>query len=726
MPPEWTIWIRLIFFNTPQSRFRGLLSCQQRPSCVSSRATHRSHCQEVIFPFERNCRPSMTVTLAMGWIWMLLVVTEGCTVIIVTKGASVEGFNMVTQNDDAGGGTVDLRLTPIPAMDWPAGSMRPVYHTQNGYPRFTSNDRGPHYIPKEGETLSKPLGYIPQVPHTYAYWANHYGIMNEKGVAMGESTCGARTVGWPSDVSYGYNMMGIEELSGIGLERCATARCAIQTMGDLAVQYGFWSEDSGDPASPGFGDSAESLGVCDPTECWVFSVLTGPGNASAVWAAQRVPDGHVSIIANSIMIREMDLEDKDNFLASPNVHSFAAAMGWYKPGEEEFDFFKAYGNVDYVTEIDMVTLLSLYSGRRIWRIQSIAAPSLNLDPTLGQSAFPRSYNLSVQAERKFSVDQVHLLQRDYFQGTKYDMSKGIGAGPFESPMRYDSPSHNVKGAWERSVYIFRNMFSHVAVCRDIAGPLAPIFYYGIDNSLSTVYVPFFANQLTVSDCYLNVLESVYDDNSIFWTFNLLSNFIQLRFNEMIKDVKKEQHKLERQGRGFVDDMTAAYLSGHLGKNWQAELTRHQHRFVGHVHHSWKNLSHAMFAKFSNGWITVDETEEGQDCPGYPAWWLQLSDWATFPRDGILPLATLHLLGQHQASAAAVTLPSLAFMMLRVCLLALCMLGLAIAAKHTHSRIKQSQYQSLGCPFSGLALKTLGLGATLSKIVPRNPKYGLVY
>lgn len=99
---------------------------------------------------------------------------------------------------------------------------------------------------------------------------------------MGESTCGSRTIGWASNVAYGKNWMGIEELSQIGLERCATARCALQTMGDLAVRYGFWSEDAASPDAPGYADGGESLGVCDKQECWVFHVLTGPQNASAV------------------------------------------------------------------------------------------------------------------------------------------------------------------------------------------------------------------------------------------------------------------------------------------------------------------------------------------------------------------------------------------------------------------------------------------------------------
>eukprot|EP00457_Paulinella_chromatophora_P003840 gb/GEZN01003848.1/.p1 GENE.gb/GEZN01003848.1/~~gb/GEZN01003848.1/.p1 ORF type:complete len:646 (-),score=83.10 gb/GEZN01003848.1/:102-2039(-) len=574
---------------------------------------------------------------------------QSCTVLIVTKGASAEGGNMVSQNDDAGGGTVDMRLTPIPAMDWPPGSKRAIYYPNNGYPKLVTMQRGPHFMPKEGERLSMPIGYIPQVAHTYGFWANRYGLVNEKGLALGESTMGARTVGWAvSSGSYGYNLMGIEELSHIALERCATARCALQTMGDLAVEHGFWSEDSGEPNEPGYADSAESLGVCDKDECWVFHILTGPNNASSVWAAQRVPDGHATIIPNAIIIRDMDLSDKENFMASDNILSFAQSEGWWEPGTP-FDFNHVYG---YRTDkLADATLYALYSGRRLWRAFDIWAPSLHIDATMGQSSCCKTYPFSVQPEYLISLKDMWALMRDYYKGTAYDLSKGIGAGPFNDPVRYDTWGGGVQGAWERGIYIFRNMFSHVAVLRDLPGPLGAVFYYGIDNSLSTAYVPFFAAQTQVHNSYIQVKESVFDENAMFWVFNLVGNYIHLRFDAMIEDVKREQNRLEELGTALVSDLTSKSLAHALQQGGQGEtdwapalrlITSAQLQHTKHVQETWWKLAHLLFAKYSNGWITTGETEDTQDCPGYPAWWLRLSDWAHFPRDGVLPEATKYV------------------------------------------------------------------------------------
>lgn len=50
-------------------------------------------------------------------------------------------------------------------------------------------ERGDGYKPQPGQQLYKARGYIPQVAHTYSYYDGVYGIMNEKGVGIGEATC---------------------------------------------------------------------------------------------------------------------------------------------------------------------------------------------------------------------------------------------------------------------------------------------------------------------------------------------------------------------------------------------------------------------------------------------------------------------------------------------------------------------------------------------------------
>lgn len=47
----------------------------------------------------------------------------------------------------------------------------------------------------------------------------------------------------------------------------------------------------------------EALQVVDPTEAWVFHILADDTGTGAVWAAQKVPAGHITAVANQFIIR---------------------------------------------------------------------------------------------------------------------------------------------------------------------------------------------------------------------------------------------------------------------------------------------------------------------------------------------------------------------------------------------------------------------------------------
>ena len=94
---------------------------------------------------------------------------QACTVFIVGKDATVDGSVLVTHSND-GEFETDPRLVSVPAMDYPEGSLRPVYFSPENYPRYVGTARNvPEYYPKGDETPFEPIGHIPQVPHTFSY-----------------------------------------------------------------------------------------------------------------------------------------------------------------------------------------------------------------------------------------------------------------------------------------------------------------------------------------------------------------------------------------------------------------------------------------------------------------------------------------------------------------------------------------------------------------------------
>ncbi|ETV67287.1 hypothetical protein H257_16521 [Aphanomyces astaci] len=206
-----------------------------------------------------------------------------CTLVGVGSKATMDGSALVGTTMDSMATPVDLRLVRVPAMNHSAGAQRAVYNDalHHGYPRFVSTERGPGYLPLNGsnQTITTPLGYIPQVNSTYAYWDGDYGMQNEVQLSIAESTCAARTVGYPLDMPNGRNLLSINELSRIALERCDTS---------------------------------------------------------------RLGDDQFTIVPNTFVIRTLNLTDSANYLASSNVSAHAYTQGWASP-EEPFDFTLAYG-----------------------------------------------------------------------------------------------------------------------------------------------------------------------------------------------------------------------------------------------------------------------------------------------------------------------------------------------------------------------------------------------
>ena len=76
---------------------------------------------------------------------------------------------------------------------------------------------------------------------------------------MGESTCSGVFAGRSVEVG-GFALLSVDELSRIALERATTAKQAVQIMGDLAVEYGFYGE------SASFEGGSESMIVIDAAE----------------------------------------------------------------------------------------------------------------------------------------------------------------------------------------------------------------------------------------------------------------------------------------------------------------------------------------------------------------------------------------------------------------------------------------------------------------------------
>ena len=84
-------------------------------------------------------------------------------------------------------------------------------------------------------------------------------------------------------------MWDISALTKAALARCASARCAVDLMGYLAVTEGFY----GAHGFPGeLGANGESLLLADPDEAWAFHIAPLPPSlalSAGVPGARHIP-----------------------------------------------------------------------------------------------------------------------------------------------------------------------------------------------------------------------------------------------------------------------------------------------------------------------------------------------------------------------------------------------------------------------------------------------------
>eukprot|EP00419_Tripos_fusus_P057679 CAMPEP_0172906964 /NCGR_PEP_ID=MMETSP1075-20121228/177885_1 /TAXON_ID=2916 /ORGANISM="Ceratium fusus, Strain PA161109" /LENGTH=653 /DNA_ID=CAMNT_0013764493 /DNA_START=40 /DNA_END=1998 /DNA_ORIENTATION=- len=571
-----------------------------------------------------------------------------CTAIVVGKDASATGYPIVTHSEDSGPATLDVRFIRIPRKTWPKGSRRPLYYWPPGYPRVVSSTVSPEYAPVNEQKETAPIGYIPQVEKTWAYWHNHYGVQNERGLSIAETTCSAKTVGWQAtpDKPWGYNKASITELSMIALERCETARCAVETMGPLAVELGFYSEDSGPSTAPTYISSAECLAIADAVhgEVWIFHAMTGKGNASALWAAQRMPSDHILSMDNSFVIRKMKLNDPDNYLYSPKITELAEEMGWWSPEKETspevFDFYGAYGYLPgpQDTPTNLLSLWEFYAGRRMWRVWNLLTPEAakSIDPNKGHLPdTPNPYPFSLPAPKgSITVQMLMDAHRDHYEGTPYDLTVGMAAGPYGSPNRAMPP---VVGQWERAISMFRTAWSQIVEAKPNGRGIA---WLGYDAAHGTAYLPFYAGATEGAPEAWRSHEGYQSKFSMkvaWWAFNLVNQYSDLNFRLINAEVQKKAHIIEAEGQEAIAKWEKEASALDEGTALAA-LTKRSNAFAEAKLAEWWELAFHLFAKYGRMVVTFNESEtNGEDKFGqaYPDWWLASPEvgYQTWSRSG---------------------------------------------------------------------------------------------
>ena len=497
---------------------------------------------------------------------------EHCTSIPVGKDASADGGTMTTHSCD---GHYEFRIHVVAGQKFAKGTMRPIMKG-GGY----GQDRPP----------AKKVGEIAEVEQTFTRYDAAYSFMNEKQVGIGETTISGRR-----ELFNDEGLFDIMELERVALERATTAREAIRIMGELAEKYGY-------------GDGGECLTVIDPKEAWQFEIFgSGPMEKGAVWGAKRIPDGEVGVSANHSRITTLDLKDSANAMGSATMQKVAEELGLWKPGEP-FVFRRVFD-----------TAPSLGSTRREWRVLSTLAPSAHLDP------WELDLPFSVKPDRKVTPQDLMRLHRDSYEGTEFDMTRGSAAGPFGNPNRFGTGMRPAEGymGWERPISIFRCSYATVIQSRGwLPAWIGGLVWFAEDDPKTSVYMPLYAGATKLPESVQIGSRAAIDRTSAWWAFDFVSNWANLRYNAMSKDVRTRGDAIEK---GFFDQQAevekkAKGLYDQDPAKAREFLTDYTNTMVQKTVEEWWKFSDVMIAKYNDGYITENGREQSV---GYPRDWLEL-------------------------------------------------------------------------------------------------------
>jgi dipeptidase len=500
---------------------------------------------------------------------------ENCTTIMIGRLASTDGSVMTSHSCD-----VNYRtwLEIYPHQKYDKGTMHPVYsgmlHTEEAWDM--SN------VTKKGE--------IPEIAETYAYLNTAYPCLNEKQLAIGETTIYGR-----EELINTEGVFLIEELEKIALQRCRTAREAIALIGKLAEEYGY-------------GDLAECITLADPKEVWQLEIAgSGKGKPSSIWCAQRIPDDHVGVCANIPRISNIDFRNPDYFMYSTDLQNVAKKLGYWD-GKEPLKFWKVInGKKPFAI--------------RDYYILSTMAPSLNLSSDAEELPF------SVKPDKKVSVRDVMNYFRETYEGTQWDMTKNLlvtvkkkdSEGKeveekIKSPVINNWMSNDLRTLLneikpglierQRTIAIAGCSYSHVIQCRewlpDEAGAIA---WFAFDNPGQSPRIPIFPGALSLPPSFNICGQPRYRTDAAIWSFreaNRLATVNWSKGRKLIEPAVKELEDKAFEELPAIERRVVELVKE--GKNEDAKkyVTAYTNNFAGLAMKRWEDMKVTLWGMFGRG------------------------------------------------------------------------------------------------------------------------------
>jgi len=502
---------------------------------------------------------------------------ESCTSIMVGKKATTDGSVITAHTCD---GNYRTWLTMEPAKDY--ADTAEVQILKGKLRTETPWDMRDVTI----------AGSIQQVTHTYAFLNTAYPCLNEKQLAIGETTF----VG-PDTLVNKNSLFLIEELERIALERCDNARDAIRLIGRLIKGYGY-------------ADWGECITIADKNEVWQMEILgEGPTRIGGVWAAQRIPDDHVGISANISRIGKIERKNKDYLMASDNAEAVAKELGLWN-GEGDFVFWKAYGHREKPYDI------------REFHVLSTLAPSLGLTMDMPEMPF------SVKPEHKVSVQEISELYRATYEGTQYDMTKNVKyiVKKFDEnkkPIGQDTIISPVANPWitrdemntinylapgtiefKRNVSVAWSSYGQIIQLRGwLPDEVGGVAWFSFDNPGESPRIPIYSGATSLPAGFEFCGQKRYREDAAIWSYRKANKLATVSWGKtkglILENVLSFEEKALKEMPAIEKEATELVKAG---KNAEARalVTAYTCDFEAATRHRWLELEIKFWEMFGKG------------------------------------------------------------------------------------------------------------------------------
>jgi dipeptidase len=253
------------------------------------------------------------------------------------------------------------------------------------------------------------------------------------------------------------------------------------------------------------------------------------------------------------------------------------------------------------------------------------------------------FPLWIKPVEKVNVRKVMMLMRDHYEGTSMDMTKDLGAGPFEWPYRWRPMGWDLDGVkylHERATATQQTGFSFVGQSRNqFPDAFGGILWFSVDDAGSSCYVPMFCSITKIPEPFKEGNGSMveYSPTSAFWTFTKVSNFAYTRYNAMIKHINEKQDKWEIQSINDIKNMEKHILEIYANdpERALAQLYNFSNQRAHEVVDEWNKLFEYLLVKYHDGNIKKEEngkfiTNESvkpqvvfPEQPRYPDYWYRM-------------------------------------------------------------------------------------------------------